>query len=56
MRAPPPSDTRPSLASTRFSYKASAVRSAALAAHLPSAASDGDGDNSFGKYGKNAYV
>lgn len=43
-------------ASTRLSYKASAVRSATLAAHLPPAASDGEGDNSFGKYGKNAYV
>lgn len=43
-------------ASTRLSYKAPAVRSAALAAHLPPTASDGDSDNSFGKYGKNAYV
>ncbi|KAM5331769.1 claudin-15 isoform 2-T2 [Glossophaga mutica] len=45
-----------SAASTRLSYKAPAVRSAALAAHLPPAASDGEDDNSFGKYGKNAYV
>ncbi|XP_024427504.1 claudin-15 isoform X2 [Desmodus rotundus] len=49
------SDQDPS-ASTRLPYKASAVRSAALAAHLPASASDGDGHNSFGKYGKNAYV
>ncbi|XP_036995099.2 claudin-15 isoform X1 [Artibeus jamaicensis] len=42
--------------STRLSYKAPTVRSAALAAHLPPTASDGDSDNSFGKYGKNAYV
>ncbi|XP_058141883.1 claudin-15 [Dasypus novemcinctus] len=44
-------------ASARLPYKASqpATRSAGPAARLP-AASEEDGDSSFGKYGKNAYV
>ncbi|XP_066130555.1 claudin-15 [Saccopteryx bilineata] len=42
-------------ASTRLPYKASRVRSAGLPARLPPSASD-EGDSSFGKYGKNAYV
>uniref|UniRef100_A0A9L0TBE9 Claudin n=1 Tax=Equus caballus TaxID=9796 RepID=A0A9L0TBE9_HORSE len=36
-------------------YKASALRSASLAARLSPAAADEE-DSSFGKYGKNAYV
>ncbi|KAM8778376.1 claudin-15 [Rhynchonycteris naso] len=42
-------------ASTRLPYKASTVRSAGLPARLHPSASD-EGDSSFGKYGKNAYV
>ncbi|XP_061258010.1 claudin-15 isoform X2 [Bos javanicus] len=37
-------------------YKAPVIPAASLAARLPAAASDEEGDSSFGKYGKNAYV
>ncbi|XP_016054463.1 PREDICTED: claudin-15 [Miniopterus natalensis] len=50
----PPEEDRAT--STRLPYKASAARSTSLAAHLRPAASDEEGDISFGKYGKNAYV
>uniref|UniRef100_A0A8C8XCJ3 Mitochondrial fission 1 protein n=1 Tax=Panthera leo TaxID=9689 RepID=A0A8C8XCJ3_PANLE len=40
----------------RLPYQASAVRSPGLAAPLHPAVSDEEGDSSFGKYGKNAYV
>uniref|UniRef100_A0A8C3WYC1 Claudin n=1 Tax=Catagonus wagneri TaxID=51154 RepID=A0A8C3WYC1_9CETA len=39
----------------RVPYKAP-MPAATLAARLPAAASDEEGDSSFGKYGKNAYV
>uniref|UniRef100_A0A667I488 Claudin n=1 Tax=Lynx canadensis TaxID=61383 RepID=A0A667I488_LYNCA len=41
---------------TKLPYEASAVRSPGLAAPLHPAVSDEEGDSSFGKYGKNAYV
>ncbi|XP_034525841.1 claudin-15 isoform X3 [Ailuropoda melanoleuca] len=40
----------------RLAYGASAVQSPGLADPLSSAALDEDGDSTFGKYGKNAYV
>ncbi|XP_029803299.1 claudin-15 isoform X2 [Suricata suricatta] len=40
----------------RLPYEASAVRSPSLAARLHPAVSEEEGDSSFGKYGKNAYV
>ncbi|XP_039099430.1 claudin-15 isoform X2 [Hyaena hyaena] len=40
----------------RLPYEASAVRSPSLAARLHPVVSDEEGDSSFGKYGKNAYV
>ncbi|XP_072799266.1 claudin-15 [Vicugna pacos] len=43
-------------ASVRLPYKAPVMPSTSLAARLPTAASDEEGDSSFGKYGKNAYV
>ena len=46
----------PSPASAQLPYKAPVIPAASLAARLPAAASDEEGDSSFGKYGKNAYV
>ncbi|XP_040117832.1 claudin-15 isoform X2 [Oryx dammah] len=43
-------------AGVQLPYKAPVIPAASLAAHLPAAASDEEGDSSFGKYGKNAYV
>nr|XP_019608240.1 PREDICTED: claudin-15 [Rhinolophus sinicus] len=43
-------------ASTRLPHKASALQSAGLSVRLRPATTDEEGDNSFGKYGKNAYV
>lgn len=43
-------------ASAQLPYKAPVIPAASLAARLPAAASDEEGDSSFGKYGKNAYV
>ncbi|XP_028339819.1 claudin-15 isoform X3 [Physeter macrocephalus] len=43
-------------ASIRLPYKAPAMPAKSLAARLPTSASDEEGDSSFGKYGKNAYV
>ncbi|XP_068824467.1 claudin-15 isoform X3 [Capricornis sumatraensis] len=43
-------------AGVQLPYKAPVIPAASLAARLPAAASDEEGDSSFGKYGKNAYV
>ncbi|KAM9059031.1 claudin-15 isoform 1-T2 [Megaptera novaeangliae] len=43
-------------ASIRPPYKAPVMPAKSLAARLPTSASEEEGDSSFGKYGKNAYV
>lgn len=55
-RAAPPYDQVLSSASVQLPYKAPVIPAASLTARLPAAASDEEGDGSFGKYGKNAYV